>query len=64
MKLAALLRRPTTRAVLAVLLVVAIGCLFPADGAFFRWPTHRDMLRQVAVYGLLACGMTPVILTA
>ncbi len=62
--LATALRKPTARALMAVCLVLVLGMCFSADGAFFRWPTHRDMLRQVAVYGLLACGMTPVILTA
>jgi len=44
--------------------MVAIGCIFNADGAFFRWSVHRDMLRQVSVFGILACGMTLVIITA
>lgn len=44
--------------------MVAIGCLFNAEGAFFRWSVHRDMLRQVSVFGILACGMTVVIITA
>jgi ribose transport system permease protein len=43
--------------------VIAIGCIFNAGGAFFRWSTHRDMLRQVSVYGILACGMTLVIVS-
>ncbi len=64
MNLRELWDRPLARAWMAVALVGVLGCCFHADGAFFRWPTHRDMLRQVAVYGLLACGMTPVILTA
>ena len=55
---------PVARALLALLLMVAIGCLFNADGAFFRWSVHRDMLRQVSVFGILACGMTVVIITA
>jgi ribose transport system permease protein len=55
---------PVARAVLALLLMVVIGCLFNADGAFFRWSVHRDMLRQVSVLGILACGMTLVIITA
>jgi ribose transport system permease protein len=44
--------------------MIAIGGLFNADGAFFRWSVHRDMLRQVSVHGMLACGMTVVIITA
>ena len=55
---------PVARALLALLLMIAIGCAFHADGAFFRWSVHRDMLRQVSVFGILACGMTVVIVTA
>jgi ribose transport system permease protein len=57
------LAHPSMRALLALLLVVALGCACHADGAFFRWSTHRDMLRQVAVPGTLACGMTLVIIS-
>lgn len=57
------LSRPWVRALLALVLVFALGCVFHADGAFGRWSTHRDMLRQVSVYGILACGMTLVIIT-
>jgi ribose transport system permease protein len=53
---------PAFRALLALAFVVLIGCVFNADGAFFHWSTHRDMLRQVSVYGILACGMTLVII--
>jgi ribose transport system permease protein len=55
---------PVVRALLALALMLAIGALFNADGAFFRWSVHRDMLRQVSVFGILACGMTVVIITA
>jgi ribose transport system permease protein len=51
------------RAALSLILVVALGLVFNADGAFFKWDTHRDMLRQVSVYGILACGMTLVIIS-
>lgn len=51
------------RVFLALALIVVLGLIFDADGAFFRWTTHRDMLRQVSVYGILACGMTLVIIT-
>ncbi len=54
---------PWVRALLALALVVLIGSIANADGAFFQWSTHRDMLRQVSVYGILACGMTLVIIT-
>jgi ribose transport system permease protein len=57
-------RTPEARALLALLLMLAIGAVFNADGAFFRWSVHRDMLRQVSVYGILACGMTIVIISA
>jgi ribose transport system permease protein len=66
MKIGPSLRRleiPWVRALLALALVMLIGCLFNAHGAFLRWSTHRDMLRQISVYGILACGMTLVILT-
>lgn len=63
MKIGAMLAKPWGRALLALVLVVAIGCAFNADGAFFRWSTHRDMLRQVSVYGILACGMTLVVIS-
>lgn len=63
MKAGQLFTKPWVRALLALLLVVAIGCICNADGAFFRWSTHRDMLRQVSVYGILACGMTLVVIS-
>lgn len=63
MKLTLMLSKPWVRALLALVLVVAIGCACHADGAFYRWSTHRDMLRQVSVYGILACGMTLVVIT-
>jgi ribose transport system permease protein len=37
--------------------------IFNADGAFFRWGTHRDALRQASVFGILACGMALVIIS-
>jgi ribose transport system permease protein len=58
-----LLETPSFRALMALALVVAIGCVFNSNGAFFHWSTHRDMLRQVSVYGILACGMTLVIIS-
>lgn len=51
------------RALAALVLVMAIGFVFNADGAFNKWGMHRDMLRQVSVVGILACGMTLVIVT-
>ena len=58
------LHTPTARALMALVFIILVGCLLNADGAFFRWGVHRDMLRQVSVYGILACGMTVVIITA
>lgn len=55
---------PVARALVALVLMLAIGAVFNADGTFFRWSVHRDMLRQVSVFGILACGMTLVIITA
>src|SRR5215213_1401581 len=53
---------PAWRVVLALALVIALGAAFNADGAFFKAGTHRDTLRQLSVYGILACGMTLVII--
>ncbi|MEW5975494.1 MAG: ABC transporter permease [Acidobacteriota bacterium] len=50
-----------TRALLALLFIFALGLVFNADGTFFRWDTHRDMLRQISTYGILASGLTVVI---
>lgn len=58
------LRIPLVRALLALAVIVLLGAIFNADGAFFKWGTHRDMLRQTSVFGILACGMTLVIITA
>ena len=58
-----MLASPAGRAFLALLLVLIIGVIFNADGAFFKIGTHRDTLRQASVYGILACGMTLVIIS-
>lgn len=62
-----LLRRvvalPLTRAIFALLIILILGAIFNAEGSFFRWDTHRDMLRHISRYGILACGMTLVIIT-
>jgi len=60
----ALLRSPLLRAFAALVLVFLIGMVFHAEGAFFKWNTHRDMLRHISVFAILACGMTLVIITA
>jgi ribose transport system permease protein len=56
-------RSPAGRAALALLLVLVAGAVFNADGAFFKAGTHRDALRQASVYGILACGLTLVIVS-
>jgi ribose transport system permease protein len=47
--------------VIPLLVVVLLGCIFNENGAFFEWSTHRAMLREISVVGILACGMTLVI---
>jgi ribose transport system permease protein len=59
-----ILRSPLARAGAALVLIVLMGVVFNADGAFFHWDTHRDMLRHISVFAVLACGMTLVIITA
>lgn len=56
------MRSPIVRAFGALIVIFVIGLIFNADGAFYKWGTHRDMLRAVSVYGILACGMTLVII--
>lgn len=58
------LRVPAVRALIALLFVVLLGIIFNADGSFFKWHTHCDMLRHISRYAILACGMTLVIITA
>ena len=58
------MQRSRSFAALAALgAIFVLGCAFHADGSFFRWETHRALLRQISVPALLACGMTPVILS-
>lgn len=51
------------RALLPLCGVLLLGAVFNAHGAFFRWSTHAALLREVSVVGMLACGMTLVIVT-
>ncbi len=53
----------SARATIALLMVLLAGVIFNADGAFFKLSTHRDTFRQSSVFGILACGMTVVILS-
>lgn len=48
---------------MSLLVVVVLGVVFNGEGAFFQWETHRDMLRQMSVFGILACGATIVIVS-
>lgn len=50
-------------ALAALVFVLALGLVYHGDGTFYKWDTHRDALRQASVYGILACGMTFVILS-
>jgi len=54
---------PAGRALIAFAVVIVLGLIFNADGAFLKAGTHRGALRQISVYGILACGMTLVIVT-
>jgi ribose transport system permease protein len=62
-RLTLVLGSPAGRAFLAFALMLIVGVVFNADGAFFKSGTHRDALRQMSVYGILACGLTPVIIS-
>lgn len=61
--LPSLFRTSAGRALLACAFVLLMGCIFNADGAFFKWGTHRDTFRQLSVVAVLACGMTLVIIS-
>lgn len=54
--------REVAFALIGVVLVAVIGCIFNADGVFFRAGTHADTLWQMSAYGVLACGLTVVII--
>jgi ribose transport system permease protein len=57
------LASPISKAILALVLIIILGVIFNAQGSFFLTGTHRDTLRQASVYGILACGMTLVIIS-
>jgi ribose transport system permease protein len=59
-----LLHSPIAHAFVPLCLVLLIGCAYHQNGAFFQWETHRAVLREISVVGILACGMTLVIITA
>lgn len=58
------LENPWLGAALPLAIVLVLGAVFNQNGAFFEWETHRALLREVSVQGILACGMTVVIVTA
>jgi ribose transport system permease protein len=60
---ASILRSPLARALAPLAIVLVLGMVFHQDGAFFAWDTHRAMLREISVHGMLACGMTLVIIS-
>lgn len=57
------LKSSAGRATIALLSVILLGLIFNADGAFYKIGTHRDTLRQSSAFGILAVGMTVVIIT-
>lgn len=54
-------RAELVRLLVPLAVVLAIGCIFHQQGAFFAWETHQSVLREVSVLGMLACGMTIVV---
>lgn len=62
MRIPSFIANPAGRAFAALLFVVALGVTFNADGAFFTLDTHTEMLRHVSRFGIIACGMTLVII--
>lgn len=57
-----LLGSPRVRPFVPLVAVLVLGCALNANGAFFEWQTHRAVLREIAVGGILASGMTVVII--
>ncbi len=57
------LSREVIAGFVALALVLIGGAVFNADGLFFQAQTHLDALGQNAPYGILACGLTLVIIT-
>lgn len=58
------IRSPIVRALIPLVVVIVVGAIFHGEGAFFTWNAHRAMLREISVHGVLACGMTVVIIAA
>ncbi len=53
----------TLRLAVPLAVVLVLGAVFNQGGAFFTWDTHRAVLGEVSVLGILACGMTVVVIT-
>ena len=51
------------RAAIALALVLYLGVIFHANGSFFKPETHTTAWLQASEYGMLACGMTLVIIS-
>src|SRR4051812_50130682 len=58
-----ILASPFLRACLALIFILAFGCIFSGNGAFFRRGTHVAVMRQASTYGILATGLTLVIIS-
>ncbi|MGC4086934.1 MAG: ABC transporter permease [Polyangiaceae bacterium] len=56
------MNRNWLRALLPLVVVFVLGVVFNGDGAFFEWQTHRALLREISVHGILACALTLVII--
>ena len=54
---------PAARALAALVLVLLLGVIYNSNGTFFKEVTHTTALRAMSVFGILACGMTLVIIT-
>jgi ribose transport system permease protein len=54
---------PAARALIALALILLLGVIFNSNGTFFKSAIHRDALREASIYGILACGMTLVIIS-
>lgn len=61
--LVSFMANPVSKALLALLLILAMGVIFNADGTFFKLSIHRDTFRQLSIFGILACGMSLVIIS-
>jgi ribose transport system permease protein len=62
-KLREFFSKEVVKALIALIFVITLGFIFNANGAFFKLATHRDTLRSMSVFGILACGMTLVIIS-